>query len=547
MFILGKTWSDGYLDPPRSADELRIQVHAWQPLERLADVYLAQPRSVRRLWNYLREVGPRELLLKVRSRLAESLRDRKFISIGLGQVLERDAAASGPPPGTAVVFLAPWHPECMERVCLPPALLRAVDEELARRWRRAGALLLSRAALADGAPDWSSLGGWSRFSGIALDASAAALLDWARAHFSSADPVVAQALPLPQSSPIQERSSPNSPAATASGAPRGAPRQLRAVLFGLGNYAKTCIIPKLDPLIQLTCVHEIDTTQIGLNRLPGVAYDTSELLRPDESYDVYFIAGYHHTHADMAVHALRSGAWAVVEKPIVTTPAQLDCLLEALQAHPGKFFAGFNKRYDPLWRFARQDLALRPGQPVNYQCIVFEVPLVKRHWYNWPNSCSRIVSNGTHWLDHFLYMNDFAAPLRQRLWRARNGDMHVSVELENGAAFSMALTDHGSARLGLQDTIQLRAGDVTVTVQNASRYQSEDRFRIIRKLRLNRLTAFRRMYETISRKIVAGESGDTLESVRRSSELMLSLEADVQRATGDCSHDAGDPRRKGQM
>lgn len=522
MFILGKTWTDGFLDHARAPGELRIRAWAWWPLERLVDVYLAQPRSLRRLWNYLREVGAKELLLKVRSRLAESLRDRKFISAGFGEVLEADADAVHP-VGAAVAFVAPWHPECMQRVCLPPAFVTPIDDALAQRWRRDEALLLIRNKPNPQSPDWSPLAGWSRFSGAPIDQASGVVLGWATEQLRRIDPASCESLASPRAAVAAER--------TPSVSPQSG--RMSAVLFGLGNYAKTCIIPKLDPRIQLTCIHEIDPTQIGVNRLPGVSYDTSGAVRPDEKYDVYLIAGYHHTHADLAVHALRSGAWAVVEKPIVTTREQLDALLATMKDHPGRFFAGLNKRYDPLWGLARQDLQLAPGEPVNYHCIVFEVPLVRRHWYNWPNSGSRIVSNGTHWLDHFQFMNGFAAPCRADLWKARNGDIHASVELDNGATFNMSLTDHGSARLGLQDHIQLRAKGVTVTVENASRYRAEDRFRVLRRKHVNRLTAFRVMYETISRKIVAGEPGDSVDSVRRSSELMLALEAQVQRANSE--------------
>ena len=280
----------------------------------------------------------------------------------------------------------------------------------------------------------------------------------------------------------------------------------------------------------MQCIHEIEPTQIGLHRADGPVYDSSDLVRPQEHYDVYLIAGYHHTHADLAVRALCQSGWAVVEKPIVTTRAQLDRLLAALEGHPGRFCAGFHMRYNPLWPLARADLQLEPGQPVNYHCIVFEVPLKRRHWYNWPNSRSRIVCNGCHWLDHFLFMNDYGAPRRWDLWKARNGDMHASVELENGAAMSMSLTDHGSRRIGVQDHIQLRANGITVRVDNGGRYVSEDRFRIIRRKRINKMITAHRMYQTISAGIMAGGPGDSLESVRCSAELMLALDEICVRA-----------------
>jgi len=513
MYVLGRRWQDGYLDYHRLAGEVRIQVRAWWPLEQLGDVFFEPPRSLRRLWGYWRSDGLREVALKVHSRLRERLRNRRFFCLGAGTVCETDPD-SDLVLGAPVAFVAPCHPECVERVCLPRSFVTAIAPELLARVCRPEAICLYSGAVPSAGPSWDDLAGWSPFSGTPVTDAVRRVLPWVVAHLGRREARDARPLALPNPTPIQER-------AADSGVPRG---ELRAVLFGLGNYAKTIIIPKIDPRIQIQCVHEIEPTQMGTGRRRTWGYDTSGSFRADERYDVAFIAGYHHTHAPLAVHALRQGAWVVVEKPLVTTRTQLDDLLAALRLHPGKLYAGFQMRYNPLWRLARKDLALAPGAPVHYHCIVFETPLVRRHWYHWPNSCSRIVSNGCHWLDHFLFMNDWSKPERWRLTRARNGDIHVSLELDNGAAFSMSLTDHGSPRLGVDDHVELRANGVTVRVHRSGSYVAEDGYRILRRARLKRLASHRRMYQTISQRILNGQPGDSPESVEQSGALMLALE-----------------------
>jgi predicted dehydrogenase len=297
----------------------------------------------------------------------------------------------------------------------------------------------------------------------------------------------------------------------------------------MGQYAKATLLPNLPDGIKLRCVHEIDPTQIGRVDRYDFSCDTSEATRDDQHYDVYFIAGFHHTHADLAARALESGAWVVVEKPLVTTRDQLKRLLAAVQQQPNRLFAGFHMRYNPLWSYAREDLALAIGEPVHYSCIVYEVPMPRLHWYRWPNSGTRIVSNACHWLDHFLFMNDYGEPTRSSLWLGGNRETHISLELENGAVFSMCLTDIGSARLGMQDHVELRANDVTVKVDNAGTYFAENHQRVIRRKRINKTAAYARMYETICRRILDGEAGDSLESIERGAELMLDLEEASQR------------------
>ena len=531
MYILGQNWADGYLDYHLPPGDVRIATRAWCVLESLDDVYLAQPKSLLRVWNYLRVAGVRMVLRKIRSRLAESLRDRRVLAIGLGEIVE-GGQSEGYEENSPVVFIAPCHPECVERLVLPTACVERVSPAEYERFHCPSGIRFFDRYDRESLPDRAALAGWNRFAGVDVCPSAPAMLEFARRAFEQLDPADARMLPLPQPTPVAERYRP-APDLRPAPDPRPAQqpkRRLRATVFGLGHYAKTNLIPNLDPRIQVACIHEIDPTQIGQNHNRAIAYDTCEHLREEEQdHDIYLIAGYHHTHADLAARALKRGAYALVEKPLVTTPEQLSDLLAVVREHPGRLFTCFQKRYNPLWELARQDLHLEAGAPAHCHAIVFEVPLPRNHWYNWPNSGSRLISNGCHWLDHFLFMNDYAAPVRHDLWIGSNKDLHVSVELENGAVFGMCLTDMGSPRLGVRDHVELRAGSVTVTVDNDSNYVAENEHRILRRKRVNRFNTYRRMYRTISRKILSGQPGDSLKSLQTGGELMLELEEMYQR------------------
>jgi len=299
----------------------------------------------------------------------------------------------------------------------------------------------------------------------------------------------------------------------------------RAVLFGYGNYAKTNIIPSVKAQLDLQCIHEVDPLQIPQEKLDEYAWDTSPFLRDEEAYDACFIAGFHHTHAPIAVHALRQFAYAVVEKPLVTDWEQLNELSQVIQEVPHKLFACFQKRYSPMNEWALTDLGIRSSaESFSYHCIVFEVPLPKRHWYQWPNSKSRLVSNGCHWIDHFLYLNGYCPFSSYDVIIANEGTINCSVELDNGSFFTMVLTDQGSARIGVQDHIELRRNDVTVKMVNSSSYQSENSIKRIRKKRINKRISYHRMYKTITSKILNDEPADSNESILVGSRLMLNME-----------------------
>jgi predicted dehydrogenase len=137
------------------------------------------------------------------------------------------------------------------------------------------------------------------------------------------------------------------------------------VIFGYGHYAKTIIVPNIEHTLAIDAVHEIDPTQIPRQGTDIPRWDTAAVPREGERYDVYFLAGYHHTHAPLAVTALNRGAYAVVEKPLAVDEDQLTSLLAAMSRSDRGLFACFHRRYSPLNRLALRDLGQRPGGPID--------------------------------------------------------------------------------------------------------------------------------------------------------------------------------------
>lgn len=513
--LSGEGWTDGYLDYHLPEGSVRVQVSAWSNLDRIEGQYFERPRSLPMVWEYLREFGPGSVVRKVRSRLRESLRNEKYLATGVGRVVERNGA--GPGEGATVVFVAPSHPRCVERVVLPALLVREVSEDAVEASASSGSVRLVPWRGPDQLPE--PLAAWHPESGRVLPPGVVdAALDQVAAFWRGGPPAE-RVLPLGAPSPIT----------VAYGAPRrqADDERLTGVVFGLGNYAKTQIIPNVRRRVRIEAVHELDPTQLGrIDELPWRVATSPQLL-PGDRYDVHFIAGYHHTHADLAIQALESGAIAVVEKPAATDRAQLERLLAALERHEGRLFSGYHKRYNPLFALARQDLAIAPGEPVSVTSDVFEVALPRHHWYRWPNARSHIVSNGCHWIDHFLFMNDYALPRRWSVARSQNGDSLSHVELENGASLVLHLTHLGSPRIGVQDHITMRARDRTVSVTNGSIYLAEGPVRQLRRKRLNRMQAYSRMYRQIARNMATGTPGDSVRSLRVLNELVLELDREL--------------------
>jgi predicted dehydrogenase len=517
--LSGERWENSALDYHRGPADYRIQVLAFANIEKLSGAYFIPDPSARILWNYLREIGPIGVWRKVISRLQEQRRNEKFLSFGIGEV------AQGPTEGRfefgqRVLFIAPGSPACVERVVLPEVLMvSARGEELCGLSDGTLSHLPKVAEMPPMAEWWNQVRVWNSYSGHGFsEAEASAIAGGLHDLAKNTDWTKARALPASPPSEIRETRVGTSVSV------RGSSRRKEGVLFGYGHYAKTNILPNVQSYIDVDKIHELDPAQISQTRGPGASWDTSPEPRIADVSDAFFIAGYHHTHAPLAVTALRQGAYAVVEKPLAVDREQLTNLLSALEEAPGRFFACFHKRYSPLNEYVLADLQHSPGKPIDYHCIVYEVPLPELHWYRWPNSKSRLISNGCHWLDHFLYLNEFGEVESMEIDQGPSGTINTCVTLRNGAYFTMVLTDKGSERIGLQDYVELRSGEATAKIINTARYLAEDRIRVVRRARVNKLVAHKLMYRTIAKKIGHGENGDSVESVRVSTQLVLDLE-----------------------
>jgi len=511
--LIGDEWEGNFLDYYTLKKSVRINVKKWINVERIKNQYIDYDKSNwRKVVNYLKKDGIKAVVRKVYSRYKEKYRNKKWASIGAVCIIDT-RLVDRLNRGDEVVFFAYNHPRCLDRVVLDRRfVLKYSFSEISRQ-----SLGYVEKDNAPPLPDnLLHYRGWSPESGWKVDElSVRGALDEVAPRIEQAP--ADRSLNVDPSRPTKERSKHEENYNT----------QLRGSLFGLGHYAKSVIIPNLPPEIRIENIHEVDPLQLGKKGNWSRTTDTSKHFRPEESPDISFIAGYHHTHADLAIDALSQKSWAVVEKPLCTTHEQLNDINKTLKKRC-KLFVGFHKRYSKINKWIRQDLGTDENEAINYYCIVYEIPLPKLHWYNWPKSKSRVVSNGCHWLDHFMYLNNYQKVRRNRVRIGSNGDMIVTVELENDALFSMTLTDSGSDRLGVREHVELRAGDRTVSVVDNSEYEAEGGERVLRRENVKRRASYHRMYQEIGRKIVDGEPGDSLDTLR-STKLMLDLEEDAQR------------------
>jgi predicted dehydrogenase len=509
--LVGDAWVAGYLDPVADEGWRRVEVVRQVAVAPVSDQYFERAPRISMLVSYVRALGVRRVVRKVVSRRAEQQRNDAWLSIGVGRL----AGGTDQP----VAFVVPSGAKGAERVVVPEALVHPVeasDLPGATSWlvpREGG----SGEAIADRIEGLLALAGWRPESGPAPDRPDR-FWDDVRAVVAAPDRGLRVAPDPPPPTPVRERTTADVPAGAVP------PSAEAFTLFGYGQYAKTQIVPNLGAGLVLAAVHEIDPLQLGpvdADAGSGPVWDTSPRPRDDERIRTGVLAGYHHTHAPLAVELIDRGArHVVIEKPIATSTDQLDALLDAMARRPEtRVHAAFQRRYSPFNDLLRRDLG---AGAISLSATVYEVPLPARHWYRWPVVGNAVVSNGCHWIDHFLFLNDYEAPVRHEVTTLSN-QVLISMELAGGATCSISLRHEGAPRKGVRDLCTFWSGDATAVIEDNSRYGSERGYRQLRTTSCHRYRSHEDMYREIGRRIRHDLPGDTARSVEVSTRAVLRL------------------------
>lgn len=128
---------------------------------------------------------------------------------------------------------------------------------------------------------------------------------------------------------------------------------IRIGLCGIGRTGFGRVRQEIGALAECRITAGFDVIRERADRLAeacdATAHETFESLLSDPSVDVVVVATRSHQHAAMTIEALLAGKHVVVEKPMATSLAEADAMLEAAAASRGKLFVRHNRRFDPAF------------------------------------------------------------------------------------------------------------------------------------------------------------------------------------------------------
>ncbi len=259
------------------------------------------------------------------------------------------------------------------------------------------------------------------------------------------------------------------PPATSSGIP--------VAVLGAGDYVRTETIPALrSGRFSLYCVADREPhIAAAVGRAYGFRYATTDAKRAISELPppaLVVIATAHDSHATLACLAAEAGHRVFLEKPPTVTADDVARLAQVMVSYPGMVEIGYNRRYHPLVRRARERIRSERG-PTSITCTVKELPFQPDHWYFWANQGSRFTGNLCHWIDLAVFLlSDGTLPVSMTLsprvvaCAVDDEERVLTITFDDGSLLTILGTSRGDDVRGVQEFIDIRRGGVTVMIDD---------------------------------------------------------------------------------
>jgi polar amino acid transport system substrate-binding protein len=234
--------------------------------------------------------------------------------------------------------------------------------------------------------------------------------------------------------------------------------RVRVGLVGAGDYARRVLLPhfKSEGVEFVSIATATGVTARDVGRQYGFARFVSgadEVLN-DEGVNLVVIATRHDSHAELARRALERGLDVFVEKPLALDDEELDALLEAATRSHGRLTVGFNRRFSPHARAAKEFFAdARAPLSILYRVNACRVP--RAHWtQDAREGGGRIIGEVCHFVDFMQFVTGarvervFAESVSSNDEQATDDDsVFVTLKFADGSNGTIAYLAEGDRAL----------------------------------------------------------------------------------------------------
>ncbi len=183
---------------------------------------------------------------------------------------------------------------------------------------------------------------------------------------------------------------------------------VRVGMIGAGAYAKAMLLPPLKSagveFKTIATASGVTARDIGAKYNFARTASSGDEVISDSEINLLVVATRHDSHAELARRGLERGLHVFVEKPLALTEEDLERVCAAAESSEGRLMVGFNRRFSPLARAAREFFINRQAPlSINYRVNAGRIP--RSHWTQDPREGGgRIIGEVCHFVDlmHFL-------------------------------------------------------------------------------------------------------------------------------------------------
>ncbi|MDT7689151.1 MAG: hypothetical protein QOE46_1910 [Acidobacteriota bacterium] len=233
---------------------------------------------------------------------------------------------------------------------------------------------------------------------------------------------------------------------------------VRVGMVGAGDYARRMLLPHFKTegveFVSIATASGVSARDVGGRYGFARFVSGAEEVLTDAGVNLVVIATRHDSHAGLARRALERGLDVFVEKPLALDDEELNALLEAAARSRGRLTVGFNRRFSPHAREAKEFFAdARSPLSILYRVNAGRVP--RTHWtQDAREGGGRIRGEVCHFVDfmHFItgsrVRRVYAEPVTSGDHAAVDDDsVFITLKFADGSNGSIAYLAEGDRAL----------------------------------------------------------------------------------------------------
>jgi polar amino acid transport system substrate-binding protein len=257
---------------------------------------------------------------------------------------------------------------------------------------------------------------------------------------------------------------------------RSGAKVVRVGLIGAGDYARRMLLPHFKEegaeFVSIATASGVTARDVGTRYGFARFVSGADEILSDESVNLVVVATRHDTHAELARRALEAGKHVFVEKPLALNDEELDSVLEAASSSKGVLTVGFNRRFSPQARAAKDFFeGVRAPLSILYRVNSGRVP--RTHWTQDPDEGGgRIVGEVCHFVDFMQFMTGaqpvrvYAEPVASEDREAVDDDsVFVTLKFADGSNGTIAYLAEGDRALQ-KERVEIFGGGRTFVIED---------------------------------------------------------------------------------